>query len=148
VGWPWSGRCHWISNHYWPLGSVILLLCDEDKALSRFCSRKKETVAVACWYLCYIRCRLTHNELVLPMHQCKILVFTIVANTTKAMAKVTGPKSSWERPCPRHVEVKVDGSTFFGYTYTICGCGLKGLLRKLSSGIDYLLTKCSFCKNG
>jgi ribonuclease HI len=95
-------------------GSVILekLLQEPDKNLAGFTFGQTETIAVACWYLWWIRRRRTHNEPVPPMYRCKMSILSITAITAKAMAKSTGPKSPWERPVTRQVKVNVDGSFY------------------------------------
>jgi ribonuclease HI len=94
-------------------GSVVLeeLLRDTDKMLPGFDGiGQKETIAVAAWYLWWIRRRRTHEESVPPMSQCKMSVLSITANGAKAMAKVSGPKPRWSRPTSRILKVNVDGS--------------------------------------
>ena len=44
----------------------------------------KETIAVMCWYLWWIKRRRTHNEDVPPINKCKMSILSMVANSAKA----------------------------------------------------------------
>jgi ribonuclease HI len=71
----------------------------------------KEMVAVACWYLWWIRRRRTHNEDVPPLSKCKLSILAITANAAKAN-KSTGLMGQVKctRPMPRYIKVNVDAS--------------------------------------
>lgn len=70
----------------------------------------RETIAVACWYLWWIRRRRTHNETVPPMSHCRMSVLSITANAAKAASRPTPSTKKWVRPNPRQLKVNVDGS--------------------------------------
>jgi hypothetical protein len=94
-------------------GSAVLefLMREEDKPLPGFDTiETKETIAVTCWYLWWLRCRRTHDESVPPIFQCKMSILSINANAAKKFAKQKGPKPQWIRPSPRSVKINVDGS--------------------------------------
>jgi ribonuclease HI len=94
-------------------GSAVLehLMREKDIMLPGFDNMgQKETIAVACWYLWWIRRRRTHDETVPPISQCKMSILSITANVAKAMAKVNGPRPLWEKPSHTQIKVNVDGS--------------------------------------
>jgi ribonuclease HI len=94
-------------------GSAVLefLMREPDRLLPSFDSiGTKETIAVASWYLWWLRRRRTHNETIPPISQCKISVLSITVNGVKAASKPTGPKPRWCRPNPRIIKVNIDGS--------------------------------------
>jgi ribonuclease HI len=71
----------------------------------------KETIAVACWYLWWIRRRRTHNEDVPPLSKCKVSILAITANAAKINnSRGTMGLDKWLKPMPRYVKVNVDAS--------------------------------------
>ena len=73
--------------------------------------RIKETIAIAAWYLEWIRRKRTHDEVSPPLHKCKISILSMVANYAKA-SKPPDPSAApkWIRPEPRQVKLNVDAS--------------------------------------
>jgi hypothetical protein len=90
------------------------MLRSENKKLLGFDNiDMKETVAVACWYLWWMRRRRTHNEEVPPLYRCKISILSITANATKCRAKkYRNNDDSWERPESRQLKLNVDASYY------------------------------------
>jgi hypothetical protein len=70
----------------------------------------KETVAVAAWYLWWIRRRRTHNEDVPPIYKCKMSILTITANASKSKGKGDPRSERWTRPEARFLKLNVDAS--------------------------------------
>jgi ribonuclease HI len=73
----------------------------------------KETVAITCWYLWWLRRRRTHNEAVPPINRCKMSILTMAANQANSF-KPEGASSEikWTRPEPRHLKLNVDASFY------------------------------------
>jgi ribonuclease HI len=64
---------------------------------------------VACWYLWWIRRRITHNESIPPTVCWSISVLAIASNYHKALTKTSRPlEQKWVKPDPRFVKVNVD----------------------------------------
>jgi hypothetical protein len=71
----------------------------------------KETIAITCWYLWWIRRRRTHGEDVPPLYKCKLSILTMVANSVKvSKPSGQGMLERWSRPSPRQVKLNVDAS--------------------------------------
>jgi ribonuclease HI len=71
----------------------------------------KETISVACWYLWWLRRRITNNEFTPSLYNCKMSIFSMVANAAKAT--VVGGMSQvvrWSRPQVRYIKLNVDAS--------------------------------------
>jgi hypothetical protein len=95
-------------------GSAVLelLLKREDNSLNGMPNiGLKETISVACWYLWWLRWRITNNESIPSLYNCKMSIFSMVANATKAT--VVGGISQvvrWSRPQVRYIKLNVDAS--------------------------------------
>jgi hypothetical protein len=72
-------------------GSAVLehILRMENNSFPGFAFGRKETTIISCWYLWWIRRCRTHDETVPPMHQCKMAVLAIAANSAKAVKKTS-----------------------------------------------------------
>jgi hypothetical protein len=113
-------------------GSVVLeqLMREDEKPMPGYDNiNQKETIAIVCWYLWWIRRRRTHNESVPPISQCRMSVLLITLNTFKAMSKAPGPKPKWEKPNPRQFKINVDGSY-----HADSGAGSVGCVARDSAG--------------
>jgi hypothetical protein len=61
-------------------GSTVLeeLLRRQDNTVVGFSNiGLKELISVSCWYLWWIRRRMTHNEVVPPISRCKMSIFLL-----------------------------------------------------------------------
>jgi ribonuclease HI len=69
----------------------------------------KETIVVACWFLWWLRRRITNNESTPSLYNCKMSIFSIVANAAKATV-VGGMTQAvkWTRPQVRYSKLNVD----------------------------------------
>jgi ribonuclease HI len=96
-------------------GSAVLefLLMKNDNSIPGFsCVGLKETITIGCWYLWWIRHRLTHNESVPLMNHFRMSVLAITANAARAKPVPSGGQQRWSKPEVRHVKVNVDGSFY------------------------------------
>jgi ribonuclease HI len=95
-------------------GSVALeiLLRAEPKGLHGFNSvMVKETIAITCWYLWWIRRQQTRGESVPPIFRCKMSILAIAANSSKETKKKReSSEITWVKPPPRTVKINVDAS--------------------------------------
>jgi ribonuclease HI len=97
-------------------GSAVLehLLKREDNHLVGMPNTgMKETIAVACWYLWWLRRRITNNESTPSIYNCKMSIFSIVANAAKAtVAGGMNQNVKWTRPQIRYIKLNVDASFY------------------------------------
>jgi hypothetical protein len=98
-------------------GSAVLenLLKREDNNLNGMPNTGLiETTVVACWYLWWLRRRITNNESTPSLYYCKMSIFSIVANAAKATkATVVGGMTQtvkWTMPQVRYIKLNVDAS--------------------------------------
>jgi ribonuclease HI len=94
-------------------GSAVLeaLLSSNGQNFQNFDMGMRETIAVACWYLWWIRRRRVRGEVVPPSHRCTLSILTITTNAAK-MAKHSGAPAEvkWTAPPPRQLKLNVDAS--------------------------------------
>jgi ribonuclease HI len=94
-------------------GSAVLesLLSGQDKKFPNFDMGLGETIAVACWYMWWIRRRRVRNEEVPSTSRCRLSILSITANAAK-VSKSTGTQLEvkWTSPAPRQVKLNVDAS--------------------------------------
>jgi hypothetical protein len=97
-------------------GSAVLehLLKREDNHLVGMPNTgMKETIAVACWYLWWLRRWITNNESTPSIYNCKMSIFSIVANAAKAtVAGGMNQTVKWTKPHVRYIKLNVDASFY------------------------------------
>jgi hypothetical protein len=87
------------------------LLSGHDQKFPNFDMGLAETIAVACWYMWWIRRRRVRNEEVPSIGRCRLSILSITANAAKA-SKSTGTQMEvkWTSPAPRQLKLNVDAS--------------------------------------
>jgi hypothetical protein len=131
-------------------GSDILeiLLWEQSGSLQGFTNiGRKEIISTVCWYLWWIRCRRTHNELVRPVFKCKMSILAIVANASRAAKPPRYVKDRWEKPGPRQLKLNVDAAFHPDVFFGAVGWSF-GITKVIYHSFLQILTTCGFCNDG
>jgi ribonuclease HI len=94
-------------------GSAVLesLLSGQDKKFPNFDMGLGEMIAVACWYLWWIRRQRVQNEEVPSTSRCRLSILSITANAAKVSKSTsTQLEVKWTSLAPRQVKLDVDAS--------------------------------------